>query len=118
MNMQYTKIRFANRNCPICENNEDNRILWKTRAILPKEIDLPEEVNVVSCSNCGFCYSDTPATMQQYDDYYQNNNIYAGRSGKKASVLDEELQLLVHDLFQCEDAILDMGSGGGGSCVI
>lgn len=113
MNAQYAKISIANRNCPICGNNKDNRILWQTREILPREIMLPEEVTVVSCNNCGFCYSDTPATMKQYDDYYENSNIYGGRSQKNAMALEEELLALTYTLFRRYDKILDMGSGGG-----
>lgn len=112
MNENEKKNRISKRNCPICGNNKNNQVLWKTKEVLLDEISLPRDITVVACGNCGFCYSDTSATMEDYDAYYEKNNIYSGITAKKFIAI-KKLLLLTDSILEKTDYILDMGFGRG-----
>lgn len=64
------------RMCPVCGGNKI-KTLYQTK-LADVNNSLPDWVEVVVCSNCGFCYSNTTAGLQDYDEYYKSSNIHGG----------------------------------------
>lgn len=101
--------------CPVCGGNKI-KTLYQTK-LADVNNSLPDWVEVVVCENCGFCYSNTTASLQDYDEYYKKCNIHGGRvvrSQKPEAALRDELLLKVHSqFFQPTDEIIDIGCGSG-----
>ena len=102
----------TSRKCPIC-GYRDGKSLWEIKEILPVDISLPSDVEVVECTSCGFCYANTYATQQMYDEYYKNSNIYSSRSPKISPEYEKKLQCLIREYVDKDSVILDMGCGSG-----
>lgn len=102
------------RKCPICNGTEHKKIK-KIKLAIPKEYHLPEEYNVVVCDTCGFCFSDTSATIEDYDYYYSNCNSYSGTPvGEDAwSELNCQVEKLIAPHLNDDSFCLDMGFGKG-----
>jgi len=83
--------------------------------ILPAKYCLPESYNIVSCNQCGFCYADTSATMENYNNYYEQCNVYSGMPVDDSDW--NELHGIASDWIADEldknAALLDMGFGQG-----
>lgn len=76
---------------------------------------LPSKYNIVSCGNCGFCFSDSDASMEDYDNYYINCNSYSEEQ-KQQPWQDEMFKItreLILELALPDAKILDMGFGKG-----
>ncbi|MNW26115.1 bifunctional 3-demethylubiquinone-9 3-methyltransferase/ 2-octaprenyl-6-hydroxy phenol methylase [compost metagenome] len=97
-----------NRDCPVC-NCSSKKELAHIKFSLPEHIKLPSSYNVVECDNCGMCYSDTTATIEDYDSYYINCNYYSGNTVTDNSAIIDAI------VKHCpsEYRILDMGFGNG-----
>lgn len=100
--------------CPICKSAINNKIAH-IKLLLPDYIRLPSEYNVVSCCNCGFCFSDTKATAEDYDQYYMNSNVYSGVPAAEThwDALHSCAGKYIDELLNKESHILDMGFGQG-----
>lgn len=87
------------------------RNIKKIKLAIPKEYHLPEEYNVVVCDICGFCFSDTSATVEDYDYYYSNCNSYSGTPvGEDAwSELNSQIEKLIAPYLHDDSGCLDMG---------
>lgn len=114
--MEYLRESIINmRMCPVCGGNKI-KTLYQTK-LADVNNSLPDWVEVVACDNCGFCYSNTAASLRDYDEYYRNCNIHGGggiRSQKPEAVLRDQLLLKVHSQFcQVTDEIIDVGCGSG-----
>lgn len=81
---------------------------------LPKEYHLPAEYDIVSCKNCGFCYADTTAAVQDYDYYYENINFYASKpeTAGYEKTLNDWIDI-IERTTEKSSCILDMGFGDG-----
>lgn len=105
---------MRHRNCPLCGCGLNEKI-EKIKMILPKKYCLPESYNIVACSQCGFCYADTVATLENYNHYYEQCNVY---SGMPVDVSDwKELHCiaggLIANKLDKSAMLLDMGFGQG-----
>jgi len=109
------------RACPICKSVQ-GEVLHKQKFILPKDNPLPDEYDIVSCSNCGFTYADTGVTQQVYDVYYELLSKYEDKEtssgggynefdSKRIDVTVEELESFCPNK-KC--AIIDIGCANGG----
>lgn len=67
-----------NRICPVCGNSESH-FIQQIHMIMPPEMPLPNQYDLVSCQRCGFCYADTAAKQSDYDVYYSTYNNYSGQ---------------------------------------
>ncbi len=103
------------RKCPVCGGIENTVIKRIQMATLPQEgYPLPPQYDIVVCSNCGFCYADTTATLSDYDTYYANYNNYSGQEDNK---LFEKTFTPIREFIQenlpISANILDIGFGKG-----
>lgn len=74
------------RSCPACGCFENKKIRT-INMVFPEDILLPNSYDVVVCENCGMCYSNTSASLEDYDKYYQTSSTYVGK--KEFEELDE-----------------------------
>lgn len=103
------------RKCPICGCKEGQTIIDIEMKLL-EGVPLPDRLAVVSCELCGFSFADTAATQNDYNDYYENYNMYSDT----ANVRTDLMQKICHNRYKViskyikKDAnILDIGCGGG-----
>lgn len=108
-------LKFVNRKCPVCQRNVGN-VIYHIDMHLPDGVFLPEQYDVVSCTNCGFTYADVNATQETYNTYYRQCNLYSESTALK-SEFDEEINKQRYDLIKkyiCKDSyIIDLGCGNG-----
>lgn len=100
--------------CPIC-GNESYDYLDKIRLLLPKEYHLPEEYYIVHCKTCGFCFSDTSATADDYNNYYSKCNTYSGTpvGMEEWNWIYEPAEKMVKPYINLNSHLIDMGFGKG-----
>ena len=100
------------RKCPICKCCEGEEI-YHLKMMLPREYQLPEYYNIVSCKECGFCFADTYATEQDYAFYYENSNYYSQKpqTSDYENILNKWIALFAS--VSKDKIILDMGFGNG-----
>jgi len=67
------------RNCPICMN-KTGIVLYKQNFELIEGHYLPNNYNIVSCTNCGFVYADSIAKQDDYDKFYKEMSKYEDKS--------------------------------------
>lgn len=103
-----------NRKCPICGDYKEIRQIYHLSMSLPNEYHLPNEYDIVSCGNCGFCYADTSATENDYDYYYENINFYAQKPEtlEYSKILNRWVDI-IKTISKKSNLILDMGFGDG-----
>jgi len=107
--------------CPICNNNEGD-VLHTQHFSLPAQSILPNQYDVVSCSSCGFCFADTKATQDIYDQYYNQMSKYEDKETASGGALDGIDKLRLDTAAKiiekhCTDktvSILDIGCANGG----
>lgn len=106
--------RIQYRKCPVC-GNENVKPLEKITLCIPAECKLPESYQVCSCESCGFCYADTSASQEDYDDYYAAFNSYSGTpvADSTWNGLHNSAIGLLDQAIGKEKKILDMGFGKG-----
>jgi len=115
------KMETSTRKCAICESN-DVSYLHHQKFNLPEKSVLPSEYNVVSCSNCGFCYADTSASQDQYDLYYNQMSKYednatasgGGTNEFDKKRLDTASEIISNEVKNKNVSILDVGCANGG----
>lgn len=103
------------RKCPIC-SEENSKIIINVKMMLPKEMPLPGNYNVVSCNKCGFAFADTKATQADYNRYYKECNMYSDTTGIKndyAEKICEQRYKLISKYINKSEKILDIGCGDG-----
>lgn len=103
-----------NRCCPICGKTQVKNI-YEIKMILPKEYHLPNGYEIVSCVECGFCYADTKATLEDYNHYYGECNVYSGTPvGEEAwNELHSTVGKMIENRLGKDESIMDMGFGKG-----
>ncbi len=107
-----------NRKCPVCENfNESIHTLQFTE--FHKLYGLPEFYPITICQNCALAYAAVNSSQDIYDKYYMDRSFYKGKSTlpnvfDEAHRFSEPIKFLQRFLSKTrEDAILDVGAGGG-----
>ena len=100
------------RPCPVCGNMLYEKIR-SIHMILPQNIPLPDQYDIVSCKRCGFCYANTSARQTDYDVYYSVYNTYSGATDKALPRVFESIREFVVENVSSYDRILDIGFGKG-----
>lgn len=103
------------RNCPIC-GNEYGKAYKTIKMQLPQDVNLPKEYDVVTCEKCGFAYADVNATQEEYDTYYDQNNVYSMDSILRQRAIvqrDENRVNFIENFIDKKSKILDVGCGSG-----
>lgn len=105
---------MSKRICPIC-SCENNIKIEQIKLLIPQEYHLPSEYWVTECEQCGFCYADTEASVEDYNNYYANCNTYSGTpvDVQEWDYLHETVGELIKNRIKCDDFVLDMGFGQG-----
>lgn len=103
---------ITKRTCPVCKEEKAEKCFSIS---FGQNEYLPSDYTVVSCTRCGFCFSDSSATMQDYDDYYVNCNVYSEeqKQMKWVDILHEETKKLLLRYVSLDARIMDMGFGKG-----
>lgn len=107
---------MKNRTCPVCGSKE-KKLIRHITFNMPEAYGLPNQYDVVSCIQCGFCYANTTATQEDYDLYYKNCNVYTagpkGAADKPNYIwLDKQLEK-IYENNKKDIQILDIGFGKG-----
>ena len=81
--------------------------------MIPKEYHLPDSYEVVVCEECGFVFTDTSASMEDYDWYYTNCNFYGDNSKDENNIQFEMARGFLEKYIDIEEPLLEMGAGNG-----
>jgi len=107
--------------CPIC--SEPGRALLRSIVLeTPEGYPLANGFNVVTCASCGFAYSDTVASQDDYDRFYSKLSKYEdveigggtgahGRDAERAQDVCGQIQQIVTNPAS---RLLDIGCANGG----
>jgi len=115
------KNKQLNRNCEICGSDEAE-LLSSQEFLLEKDNPLPDNYDVVSCTQCGFIFADVESSQQLYDQYYSNFSKYENiniSSGAGSTISDKKRLLDTAEYINAfidtkEQTILDIGAALGG----
>jgi len=105
------------RSCPICKNASKGEVLHTQAFVLPEGhiLSAAAKYDVVSCSECGFVFADTPVGQDVYDRYYSQMSIYEMDYGALDISKHMSQAKLIGSFLNDENAkIVDMGCGNGG----
>lgn len=103
------------RECLICKHCTERKVLGKMEMATDNRNPLPNKYDVVTCTECGFCFADTSATMQEYEQYYESCNEYS-TSPKDFQKKDRLFKAMIdecHEYLSFDSPILDIGIGRG-----
>lgn len=76
------------RSCPVC-GNQIGSVLHHQVFVVPEELQAVTEVDIVSCSRCGSCFSDMPTSQETLDDIYRDHSKYADTTLHSDEVPDQ-----------------------------
>lgn len=101
--------------CEICGNSTQLQVLYHVKLCLPNEVKLPSQYDVVACDVCGYCYADTLASLEDYENYYTKHNYYSSTvvSDVSSNVPTTVMNDFCLEICKPEDRILDVGFGYG-----
>ncbi len=107
-------MKISKRNCPICECKISEK-LFDVRINIEKTLGLPSEYDVVCCEYCGFCFADTEATHEDYENYYKNSNYYGEipREKEEYQYLFQLVKEQLENTIEKDAYLLDIGFGKG-----
>lgn len=100
------------RPCPVCfsENIKNIRKINFNMDGL-----MPDYYILAKCNNCGFIYANTPATRQDYDRYYIDNNRYNNLPTQEETGLSiyKKVSFFIKKHISKDHKVLDIGCGRG-----
>lgn len=107
--------------CPVCNHTEGD-VLHTQYFSLPANSLLPNQYDVVSCSSCGFCFADTKASQEIYDQYYNQMSKYEDKETASGGALDDidrlrldtAASIIEKHCLNKSASILDIGCANGG----
>lgn len=104
---------ITKRRCPSCDYNY-GKIIYRIEMQLPEEISVTGDYDIICCDRCDNCYADTISTLEEYNDYYTNQNIYGGWNYNSSGNYDIEVIVRILNSFaDRKTRIIDMGCGNG-----
>jgi SAM-dependent methyltransferase len=114
-------IKRSLRRCPICSAAQAE-VLHRQQFVLPEGHPLAAGYDVVSCTQCGFGYADTPVGQAEYDAFYRQCSKYqddktstgGGDSPWDARRLGETAETIAEHVPNRTARVLDVGCANGG----
>lgn len=106
-----------NRPCPVC-GSTDNQILFK-QSFSVFENNLLDGYNVVSCNNCGFCFSDNIPDQDSFDVYYREMSKYekpdnnSRESQYDINRFSQTVEFLKQNIKSKDSYIVEIGCASG-----
>lgn len=82
------------------------------RMFIPNDYVLKSNLHIVKCSSCGFIFTDTDQTQQDYDLYYSRQNMYYKPVTEITKYITDIFDVS-HKYLNSESTIIDVGCGGG-----
>lgn len=79
---------------------------------VPDDCVLKSTIHVVQCSSCGFIFTDTDQTQDEYDLYYSRQNMYYKPVTEITKYVTDIFDVS-HKYLNSESSIIDIGCGGG-----
>jgi 2-polyprenyl-3-methyl-5-hydroxy-6-metoxy-1,4-benzoquinol methylase len=113
----------TNRRCPVCAG-EGKDLLFRQRFQAIAGARLLDGYDVVSCSDCGFCFADRIPEQARFDWYYQELSKYetASRAGEESPYDQKRFRqvagIIKEWLPDRHTRILEIGCGTGGLLAI
>lgn len=103
---------MIHRCCPICSEKNIKNI---KKISFQLEQEMPNYYYLSKCNKCGFIYANTPATKEDYNEYYKISNMYESLPMCQTSSLELYKQMfnIVEKYIEKTDRVLDMGCGPG-----
>lgn len=100
------------RSCPICNSMKIENI---RRISFNMDNIMPDFYFLSKCNTCGFVYANTPATSQDYNRYYEENNRYNSLPTQDTFSIKvyEKIIGLIRKYIDKNDNVLDIGCGSG-----
>jgi hypothetical protein len=100
--------------CKICQNN--TQLLFNLDLINVSCIYNMKNVNIVSCTNCGFCFNNK-ISQEDCNEYYSNSNNYTNALYKKPILQHDRYNhftnLLKELNIKSTDSIIDLTANEG-----
>lgn len=113
-------FKEVQRKCPLCGSREGD-ILYTQHFGVPDNSELPPISDIVCCTKCYFVYSDSSATQQEYDRFYEEMSKYEDpgiATGSGVTTWDRErLNDVANELIKYinyDSTVLDIGCANGG----
>ena len=100
------------RACPVCKSTKQI-VIQNIQMNIPKDYHLPDNYDVVECTDCGMVYADTSATLEDYDWYYTHFNFYGDDSKDDNSRRYEWMEELLEKYLTKDSLMLELGAGNG-----
>jgi HAD superfamily hydrolase (TIGR01509 family) len=77
-------------------------------------ISKSNQLSIVKCSNprCGFIFNDELSSQEDFNKYYESNNMYFFKRDKVSDIVQKTFQVL-KVLMTKDSSILDIGCGSG-----
>jgi hypothetical protein len=100
------------RNCIICNSNKKIEY-FDSSVIVPLPYPINGKQKIVQCEKCGFIFSDSDNTVEDYQQYYTTLNKHKKRAADAES-LDKIYYEKIYKYFTSlnkDSCILDFGSG-------
>jgi len=79
---------------------------------IPEDCVLKSTLRVVECSSCGFIFTDTDQSQEDYDLYYSRQNMYYKPVTEITKYITDIFDVS-HKYLNSESTIIDIGCGGG-----
>lgn len=79
---------------------------------VPDDCVLKSTIHVVECSSCGFVFTDTDQTQEDYDLYYSRQNMYYKPVTEITKYITDIFDVS-HKYINPDSTIIDIGCGGG-----
>jgi SAM-dependent methyltransferase len=112
------KFQFVERECPICYSNE-KEFLYKQSFSEISSVTLLKGYDVVSCKNCGFCFSDKIPDQKGFDQYYrdlskyESHDVVPNHSRYEILKFQEIIKFLVPFIKDLNSRIVEIGCSTG-----
>lgn len=106
------------RNCPIC-NSHSKKVLYHQKFSKLSGTNLLDSYDVVSCNQCGFCFSDNIPEQEMFNEYYRNMSKYettsinSNISKYEIEKMNSMASILIPFIENVQSYIVEIGFGNG-----
>lgn len=109
------------RRCPVCRNKQ-SQVLYRHILKLPESLEfMPSSLKIVCCEKCGMIFTESEATQDDYNRYYNvlqaysvDKSTHSGDEERFTVDFREEEYSIIAPFCNKESLIVDIGTGTGG----